>query len=251
MSNSGRSVLILCLALFSCAELEGATLQIQVYDYALLGPVSLGKTVSELEDILRYTGVSVQVRVCRGSVAVVCGDQEGPVIRILPGNAKTMLNLRRPPLGRSFATKTGGNYATIFLAAVQDQAAVADTPWVVVLAHAAAHETGHLLLGNQAHTQRIDAGDLGSQRLQRDDSALAPFLRRAGTETRQPLPRGTMNQSNCTIQMSLCASTRLVTILSRATLKTTVKGLYDFENHPITSWKCWTTYGAPSGCLVI
>src|ERR1043166_1876270 len=103
MSNPGRSVLFLCVALFSSEELVGATLQIQVYDYAIIGPASLGKIVSELEDILRYTGISVQVRVCRGSIAVVCGDPEGPVIRILPGNAKTMRNLRRPPLGRSFA----------------------------------------------------------------------------------------------------------------------------------------------------
>ena len=108
----------LCVALLSSEELVGATLQIQVYDYAIIGPASLGKIVSELEDILRYTGISVQVRVCRGSIAVVCGDPEGPVIRILPGNAKTMRNLRRPPLGRSFATQTGGTYATIFLGAV-------------------------------------------------------------------------------------------------------------------------------------
>jgi hypothetical protein len=153
MSNPVRSVLFLCLALFSSAELVGATLQIQVYDYALIGPASLGKFVSEFEDILRYTEVSVQVRVCRGSVAVVCGEPEGPVIRILPGSAKTIRNLRRPPLGQSFATPTGGSYATIFLEAVQDEAAAADAPWVVVLAHAAAHEIGHLLLGNQAHSR--------------------------------------------------------------------------------------------------
>src|SRR5436305_1754977 len=123
MSNPGRSALTLCLTLFTSADLVGAALQIQVYDYALIGPASLGKVVSELQDILRYTGVSVRVRVCRGSVAVVCGDPEGPIIRILPGNAKTMRNLRRPPLGRSFATQTGGSYANIFLAAVQDKAA--------------------------------------------------------------------------------------------------------------------------------
>jgi hypothetical protein len=36
---------------------------------------------------------------------------------------------------------------------VQDQAAAAGVPWVVVLAYAAAHEVGHLLLGS-AHTPR-------------------------------------------------------------------------------------------------
>lgn len=65
-----------------------------------------------------------------------------------------MRDARRPPLGRAFADHMDGGYATIFLEAVHDEAAAANIPWVVVLAHAAAHEAGHLLLGDRAHTQR-------------------------------------------------------------------------------------------------
>ena len=92
--------------------------------------------------------------VCRGSIAVACEEQEALNVRIISGNAKTMRDARRPPLGQAFADHMDGGYATIFVGAVQDEAAAANIPWVVVLAHAAAHEAGHSLLGNLAHTQR-------------------------------------------------------------------------------------------------
>jgi hypothetical protein len=65
-----------------------------------------------------------------------------------------MSNVGRPPLGQSFVDSEGGSYASVFVAPVQDQAAAANVPWVIVLAYAAAHEIGHLLLGDQAHTPR-------------------------------------------------------------------------------------------------
>jgi hypothetical protein len=40
------------------------------------------------------------------------------------------------------------------LAPAQDQAAAVDVSWVIVLSYAAAHEVGHLLLGDHAHTPR-------------------------------------------------------------------------------------------------
>lgn len=154
MSNLGRSISFLCMALFSHFIAEGATLQIQLYDYAGIGPKPLGQIASQLEDILRHAGVSAQVTVCRGSIAVACEGQEALNIRILPGYANIQRNVRRPPLGQAFADHMGGLYATIFGGVVQDQAAAANIPWVVILVHAAAHEAGHLLLGDLAHTQR-------------------------------------------------------------------------------------------------
>ena len=65
-----------------------------------------------------------------------------------------MRDARRLPLGQSFADHEGGTYASVFLASVQDQSAEANVSWVTVLAYSAAHEIGHLLLGNQAHTPR-------------------------------------------------------------------------------------------------
>jgi hypothetical protein len=55
-------------------------------------------------------------------------------------------------LGESFADRNGGSCASVFLERVTDEAAEANVPRVTVLAYAAAHEVGHLLLGNEAHT---------------------------------------------------------------------------------------------------
>jgi hypothetical protein len=48
----------------------------------------------------------------------------------------------------------GGVYASIFLELAQEEASEANLPPVLVLAYAAAHEVGHLLLGDQTHTAR-------------------------------------------------------------------------------------------------
>ena len=76
------------------------------------------------------------------------------MIRVVAGEAKRMSNVRRPPLGQSFADQRGGTYASVFLERVQNAAAGANVPWVIVLAYAVVHEVGHLLLGDQAHTVR-------------------------------------------------------------------------------------------------
>jgi hypothetical protein len=61
-------------------------------------------------------------------------------------------NTARLPLGQSFVGEAGGKYATVFLEPVVERATEVDVSWEIVLAYAAAHEIGHLLLGNRAHT---------------------------------------------------------------------------------------------------
>jgi len=130
--------------------------QIQVYDYASVGAVPLRSFVDGFDGVLRQSGLDVEVTLCRGFGAVAC-ESEGDLpdhltLRILGGDAGQMKNVRRRPLGQSLAGPTGGSQAELFLGAARDQAAAADVPWPVVLAHAAAHEVGHLLLGSGAHT---------------------------------------------------------------------------------------------------
>jgi hypothetical protein len=57
-------------------------------------------------------------------------------------------------LGSSVADHDGGTYAYVFLKPAEDQAGELNLPRIMVLAYAAAHEVGHLLLGDQAHTPR-------------------------------------------------------------------------------------------------
>src|SRR4030095_16587884 len=126
--------------------------------HAELKPGTLHDLVALTEKVLVEAGVSVQVKLCRGNLAVPCESQTGGVrrlmIRVVAGEAKRMSNVRRPPLGQSFADYRGGTYASVFLEKVQDGAAEAMVPWVIVLAYAVVHEVGHLLLGDQAHTAR-------------------------------------------------------------------------------------------------
>jgi hypothetical protein len=137
---------------------ETPAVQVQVYDYANLAPGSLQKVVTLTQEILAGAGVSVQVKICRGNSAVPCETDAGGfrrlVIRVVAGSSKTNDSVLHAPLGQSVANQEGGTYASVFMGRVMDAADEAGFPWDMVLAYAAAHEAGHLLLGSGAHTPR-------------------------------------------------------------------------------------------------
>jgi len=86
--------------------------------------------------------------------------------------------VRHPALGHSVVSEQGGVYATVFLEAVQHQASAANIPWTVLLAYAAAHEIGHLLLGASAHTPRgVMKGNWDAQDMQAMFQNSFPFSR--------------------------------------------------------------------------
>jgi hypothetical protein len=138
----------------SLSQGVAANLRIQIYDYSSMRAKPLAGFASLVQGIIESAGASVEVAVCRGSTAVRCEEDGSLQVRVLPGYAKQMTNARRPPLGTAFATRSGGRYCTVFLGEVKDQAASGDATWLLVLAYTAAHEIGHLLLGNEAHTMR-------------------------------------------------------------------------------------------------
>jgi hypothetical protein len=73
-------------------------------------------------------------------------------IRLVSAAPSSYKKARWQHLGQSIADHEGGTYATVFLDLVEDAAANAGLPRTLVLAYAAAHEVGHLLLGDDAHT---------------------------------------------------------------------------------------------------
>jgi hypothetical protein len=163
MSNRGHLSLSLFVALAGVMSAQTTPLQVQFYDYAGLRPAALHEFVLRVDKIMSGAGLSIKVKVCdrnknNNNDETSCESQTGRVrrlvVRVLTGEAKTRRDARRLPLGQSFANHEGGTYASVFVGAVQDQAADADIPWITVLAYAAAHEIGHLLLGSQAHTPR-------------------------------------------------------------------------------------------------
>jgi hypothetical protein len=80
------------------------------------------------------------------------GSSRQIVIRVVAGSVRKMKNAGADSLGLSIAYRDGGTYASVFVQPTKDAAAEADLPWLIVLAYAATHEIGHLILGNRAHT---------------------------------------------------------------------------------------------------
>lgn len=157
MSSRGNLVLLL-LVMVCKVSAQTSVVHVQVYDDARLQPSNLQEFVRRTQDILAGAGLSVQVKACTKSPLPTCDIQTVGirclVLRVVPGTARKMNNAVWSPLGQSFADGAGGTYASVFLAPAQDQAAAVDVSWVIVLSYAAAHEVGHLLLGDHAHTPR-------------------------------------------------------------------------------------------------
>ncbi len=122
----------------------------QVYDYTGLSPAALHEFVARTQEILASSGISLEVDACAKGAAPCeshTGGSRQIVIRVIADTPKSMKNVRREKLGMSVADRDGGTYATVFLQPAEEKASDANLPRIVVLAYAAAHEIGHLLLG--------------------------------------------------------------------------------------------------------
>jgi|CZKZ01.1.fsa_nt_gi hypothetical protein len=158
MKNRGCFLLFLLLTLADNAQAASAqtsAVLVQVYDYAGLSPAALNEFVARTHEILASAGVSLEVDICKRGGAPCGSHIEGArqlVIRVVPDTGKNMKNVRLETLGLSIADHDGGTYGSVFLESAEEKASDANLPRIIVLAYAAAHEIGHLLLGNQAHT---------------------------------------------------------------------------------------------------
>jgi hypothetical protein len=135
---------------------HSAHLQVQVYDYAGLHPTAFEEFRKQLEEILVGNGLSVEINLCTKNNSALCDTRPEKtrrlLVRVVARQPGTKANTARLPLGQSFVNEVGGKYATVFLEPVVQRATEANVSWKIVLGYAAAHEIGHLLFGNQAHT---------------------------------------------------------------------------------------------------
>ena len=156
MSNRSLLILSLILALPCNLSAQTPTIRVLVNDQAGLEPSTLQQFVECTEHVLVTAGLSVQVSACTRGTEGPCAPETGSArrlhVRVLARSAKGTSHAGHLPLGESFADHDGGTYASVFLDRVTDAASGASIPMVIVLAHAAAHEIGHLLLGDEAHT---------------------------------------------------------------------------------------------------
>jgi hypothetical protein len=160
MKNRGCFFLLLLLTLAgntNAVSAQTSALQVQVYDYAGLSPAALHEFITRTQEILASSGVSLEVDGCARGAAPCeshTGSSRQVVIRVVADTGKNMKSVRAEKLGMSVAGHDGGTYATVFLKPAEEKASDANLPRSIVLAYAAAHEIGHLLLGDQAHTPR-------------------------------------------------------------------------------------------------
>jgi hypothetical protein len=160
MSNRGCLVLLFLLTLAgnaNTASAQTSALQVQVYDYAGLSPAALHQFIARTQEILASSGVSLEVDACSRGAAPCeshTGSSRQVVIRLVADRGKNGKNVRFETLGTSVAGHDGGTYASVFLKPAEEEASDANLPRTTVLAYAAAHEIGHLLLGEQAHTSQ-------------------------------------------------------------------------------------------------
>jgi hypothetical protein len=133
-----------------------AALQVQVYDYTGLRPAAFRELTRQTQEILTGAGLSVEVDACTREISTPCEGRRGSfrqvVVRLVAGTARNSNRGRWQHLGQSIATRDGGTYATVFSELAEEKAAEANLPRILVLSYAVAHEVGHLLLGNDAHT---------------------------------------------------------------------------------------------------
>ena len=127
-----------------------------MYDYTGLRPAALHAFITRTQEILTGAGISVEVDACPRGVSTPCESRRGSirqvVIRVVAKAPRNSNQFRRQHLGQSIATHDGGTYASVFLELAEEEATETNLPRILVLSYAAAHEVGHLLLGDEAHT---------------------------------------------------------------------------------------------------
>src|SRR6201996_4516735 len=161
MKNRGCFLLLPLLALAGNANAvlaQRSVVQVQVYDYTGLSPAAFHEFAARTQEILSFSGVSVEVDAC-ASGAGPCESHTGSsrqvVLRVVADTGKSMKRERLEKLGMSVADHYCGTYAPVFLKPVEEKASDSNLPRGVVLAYAAAHEIGHLLLGDSHSPQGL------------------------------------------------------------------------------------------------
>ncbi len=124
---------------------------IQLYDYSDLTASQTMRLTEVAGLVLSHAGIHVTCVPCRGALAEVSGC-EGErkaneiIVRLVPAGPRS-LDVRTEGLGSSVVTAEGGQFSTIYVAAVREAAVRWGVDFHLMLGYAVAHEIGHCLLG--------------------------------------------------------------------------------------------------------
>jgi hypothetical protein len=172
MHTSGSLLWILWMASASCSA---ETLVIGLYDYSELSAKQTVRLTETTGLAFAHSGIQVVWLHCRGALAkdsaTACetGMRANEImVRLEPGGSRSSNHNQAIPLGYAIVTVEGGNYASVFVPAVREQAAGFGLAFDRFLGYAVAHEAGHCLLGPshsyaglmRAAWDRKDAGQM-------------------------------------------------------------------------------------------
>jgi len=159
MSNRDCVFLLIFLAFFgdeTSVAGQLAALRVLVFDYTGLNAPSLREFTTQTQVILSNEGLSAEVEDCTRATDGPCFSQDRAQrrieIRVVNKPQENHMLVGGNCLGVSFINHDGGISASVYREQADQEAANFGLPRGVVLAYAAAHEAGHLLLGEQAHT---------------------------------------------------------------------------------------------------
>jgi hypothetical protein len=132
---------------------------VRVYNYATVSPDILTSVKNEASLIFQQAGIDTSWLDCRRAlpnspVPQQCQEPLGPtdvVLRIVLEPKPVGDGLAPSGLGFAFATREGSTLATLFYNRIQQLAKQGISSAAQILAHAAAHEIGHLLLATMQH----------------------------------------------------------------------------------------------------
>ncbi len=145
---------LLWTLLMAAASCTGQTLVIGLYDYSNLSAKETTRFIETAGRALGESGIQVSWQYCRGALAATPGtmcsrelrDNE-IVMRLNPAGLPRSNGGRTEHLGLTPVTADGGQFASVSVKAVKELAAEFGVPFETLLGYAAAHETGHCLLG--------------------------------------------------------------------------------------------------------
>jgi hypothetical protein len=139
---------VLFLAAGSC---PAQTLVISLYDYSNLSAKEIGRITETTGLVLADSGIHIDWVYCRGALAVApaaaCEMEPQAnhlVVRFLPDRPRMS---SEDAMGHANVTAEGGNYASVFVPAVREQAPGFGVASDLLMGYVVAHEVGHCLLG--------------------------------------------------------------------------------------------------------
>ena len=129
----------------SKAELK---LTVSVYNMAKVHGLPLDRAEKQASRVFREAGIELEWKQCPCNLA---SEPTDVMLRIIPRLfASNSAGFRSEHLGFAPSGQQGGVLATIFYNRIEDLTRGGDAS--CVLGHAVAHELGHLLLGQDAHS---------------------------------------------------------------------------------------------------